>query len=91
MKNERDMSTTSLNIPVEIPNSTTLNLDELKAQLTDYARLLVSRSINGDNSRSRVRSFDELHPQVQELCGIVSLAEDDLDGEMARWDYLKGI
>ena len=30
MKNERDMSTISLNIPVEIPNSTTLNLDELK-------------------------------------------------------------
>ena len=32
------MATASLNIPIEIPNSTVLNLEELKQQLTDYAR-----------------------------------------------------
>ena len=40
------MATTSLNIPIEIPNSASLNLEELKRQLTDYARMLVYKSTN---------------------------------------------
>ena len=85
------MATTSLNIPIEIPNSTELNLEELKRQLTDYARILVNKSIHADFSRKGVRAYEELHPMVQELCGIVSLPEDDLDGELARAEYWKEV
>jgi len=85
------MITTSLNIPIEIPNSTNLNLEELKRKLTDYARLLVKKSTCVDSPQRRVRSLEELHPKVQELCGIVSLPEEDLDGELARAEYWREV
>ena len=69
------MATASLNIPIEIPNSKQLNLEEIKRQLTDYARILINQSVN-----KGVRPFKELHPNVQALCGVVSFPEDDLDG-----------
>jgi hypothetical protein len=78
------MATASLNIPIEIPNSTVLNLEELKQQLTDYARVLVSQASN-----KGIRPFKELHPHIQSLCGVVSFPEDDLDGENVRMEYLK--
>jgi len=32
-----------------------------------------------------------LHPAVKELCGVISLAEDDLDGEKARADFWREV
>lgn len=85
------MATTSLNIPIEIPNSASLNLEELKRQLTDYARMLVYKSANVSTHKHGIRSFDELHPAVKELCGVIPLAEDDLDGEKARADFWREV
>ena len=93
VKNEMNeiMATISLNIPIEIPNSASLNLEELKRQLTDYARMLVYKSTNVSAPKHGLRSFDELHPAVKELCGVISLAEDDLDGEKARADFWREV
>lgn len=83
------MATASLNIPIEIPNSANLNLEELKRQLTDYARMLINQAANGALPKKGIRSFKELHPNVQALCGVISYPEDDLDGEKVRSEYLK--
>ena len=85
------MATASLNIPIEIPNSANLNLEELKRQLTDYARVLINQDTADTLPPKRIRAFKELHPYVQALCGVISFPEDDLDGDKARSEYLKNL
>lgn len=85
------MATASLNIPIEIPNSTNLNLEELKRQLTDYARMLINQAVNDALPKKGIRSFKEIHPNVQALCGVISYPEDDLNGENERYEYLKNL
>ena len=85
------MATASLNIPIEIPSSSNLNLEELKRQLTDYARTLINQTANGALPKKGIRAFKELHPNVQALCGVVSFPEDDLDGDKVRSEYLKNL
>lgn len=85
------MATASLNIPIEIPNSTNLNLEELKRQLTDYARMLINQAVNDALPKKGIRSFKEIHPNVQALCGVISYPENDLNGENERYEYLKDL
>ena len=85
------MATASLNIPIEIPNSTNLNLEELKRQLTDYARMLINQAVNDALPKKGIRSFEEINPNVQALCGVISYPEDDLNGENERYEYLKDL
>ena len=80
----------ALNISVEVPNMGMLNMDDLKRQLTNYARMLVKLSVDSKQVK-HVRPLNELHPAIQQMCGVINVPEDDLDGEQARNEYLKEV
>lgn len=80
----------AINIPIEVPGSGMLNMEELKQKLTSYAHILVRSSLV-KKQRNSLRSMGDLQPAVQDLCGVVSFPEEDLEGDEARNEYLKGV
>ena len=81
----------ALNIQIEVTNLGMYDLETLKRELTDYARMLVNQTAGGNLSRKGLRPFKELDPHIQALCGVISYPEDDLDGEMLRSEHLKAL
>lgn len=60
--------------------------------IEDNTQMILQKHAANDVQTSKgIRSFKELHPNVQALCGVISYPEDDLDGEKVRSEYLKNL
>jgi hypothetical protein len=83
----------SLNIPFEIPQSPSFNMEEFRKKVEDYVKSLLRQEEQREarSENSRVLKYEELSPEIQALCGICkgAVAEDDLNGDSARKEHLK--
>lgn len=50
--------------------------------------LKIAQQNKEQKKSSKIKSFDQLSPEIQQLCGICHVAEDDLNGDNARTDAL---
>ena len=80
----------SIQVAVDVPNSPHIDMDEFKKQVADYASVLFYK-MSAKNVSSPMKPLEELNPVLQQLCGICSVSENDINGELARSEALKKI
>ena len=77
----------SIQVAVDVPSSPYVDMEDFKKQVADYAKVLYYKmSIKNAPSTSAMK---ELSPMLQKLCGICSVSEDDINGDIARSEVLK--
>ena len=77
-----------IQVAVDVPNSPHIDMDEFKKQVADYAKVLFYK-MSAKNAPSPMKPLEELNPVLQRLCGICSVSENDINGELARSEALK--
>ena len=80
----------SIQVAVDVPNSPYVDMDDFKKQVADYAKVLYYK-MSVKASPSTMKPLEELSPVLQQLCGICSVGEDDINGEVVRSEALKKI
>lgn len=82
----------SIQVAVDVPSSPYVDMEDFKKQVADYAKVLYYKmSIKNAPSASAMKPLEELSPMLQKLCGICSVSEDDINGDIARSEVLKGL
>ena len=64
-------------------------MEEFNRRVTEYAKSLWISMTAEEQTKTRVRPLRALDPEIGLMCGIVKVAEDDLDGDQARMEYLE--
>lgn len=85
----------AINFTLEVPNNVNrINIEEFKRKVTKYAQVVIVSMTKGElesDKDSVIRPLEDLSPEIQNLCGICNIAEDDINGEIARSEALKSI
>ena len=88
----------ALNISFEVPQTPTFSVDEFRQEMMRYADKLIvklsARSTKEHSSKAHVFSYNELSPELQRILEMAAplkgtVAEEDLDGDLARTEALQ--
>ncbi len=88
-----DKSIMPINIPAidvqDVQMMPSIKMEEFNHRVTEYAKALWATMIAEQKSDAHIRPLRALDPEIELMCGIVKVAEDDLDGDQARMEYLE--
>lgn len=79
----------SLHINENILDKAALYATQKGISLSDLVERLLSQAIK-EGSKRKIKPLGSLDPFIQSLVGVVSLDNEDLDGDGAKEAYLKG-
>lgn len=79
----------SLQINENILDKAALYATQKGINLSDLVERLLSQAIK-ERSKRKIKPLRSLDPFVQSLAGVVSLDNEDLDGDRTKEDYLRG-
>lgn len=78
----------SLHINENILDKAALYATQKGISLSDLVEKLLLQAIRG-GAKKKIKPLQGLDPFVQSLVGVVSLDNEDLDGDWAKEDYLR--
>lgn len=84
----------SVRVPSYIPQ---MEIPELRRKIEQFVMILypypktVQKAGQKERATDFTKSLSELDASIRQLCGVIDVDEDDLDGNKARSERLEGL
>ena len=82
----------SVRVPSYIPQ---MEIPELRRKIEQFVMILyphpvtAQKAVQKESAMKSVQALSELDASIRQLCGVINVDEDDLDGDKARAERLE--